>query len=80
MFDNMRRFTSYVLASNVPEILPYLLFILLPVPLALNIVHILAIDLGTDLVPAMGLGQEPPDPETMARPPRGRTRGCSPRG
>ena len=70
VFDNMRRFTSYVLASNVPEILPYLLFILLPVPLALNIVHILAIDLGTDLVPAMGLGQEPPDPETMARPPR----------
>ncbi len=70
VFDNMRRFTSYVLASNVPEMLPYLLFILLPVPLALNIIHSLAIDLGTDLVPAMGLGQEPPDPETMAWPPR----------
>ena len=80
VFDNMRRFTSYVLASNVPEMLPYLLFILLPVPLALNIIHILAIDLGTDLVPAMGLGQEPPDPETMARPPRDPHQGLLTRG
>ncbi|WP_448871803.1 cation-translocating P-type ATPase [Desulfobulbus propionicus] len=70
VFANMKKFTSYVLVSNGPEILPYLLYIVLPVPLALNIIHILAIDLGTDLVPSMGLGQEPADPEVMTRAPR----------
>jgi len=70
VFENMKKFTNYVLVSNGPEILPYLLYIVLPVPLALNIVHILSIDLGTDIVPSMGLGREPPDPEVMNRPPR----------
>lgn len=70
VFENMKKFTSYVLVSNGPEILPYLLYIVLPVPLALNIIHILSIDLGTDLVPSMGLGQEPADPEVMKKPPR----------
>ncbi len=70
VFENMKKFTNYVLVSNGPEILPYLLYIVLPVPLALNIIHILSIDLGTDLVPSMGLGQEPADPETMRKPPR----------
>jgi sodium/potassium-transporting ATPase subunit alpha len=56
--------------STGPEKLPNLLYIVLPEPLALNINHILAIDLGTDLVPSMGLGQEPADPEVMTRAPR----------
>ncbi len=75
VFENMKKFTSYVLVSNGPEILPYLLYIVLPVPLALNIIHILSIDLGTDLVPSMGLGQEPADPEIMDKPPRDLSRG-----
>jgi len=70
VFANIRKFTGYVLASNVPEILPYLLYILLPVPLALTVIQILAIDLGTDLLPAIALGQEPPEPEAMSEPPR----------
>jgi sodium/potassium-transporting ATPase subunit alpha len=72
VFANIRKFTSYVLASNVPEMVPFLAFVVLPVPLALTVIQILCIDLGTDLVPAIGLGQEPPDGEAMARPPRGR--------
>ena len=75
VFENMKKFTNYVLVSNGPEILPYLLYIVLPVPLALNIIHILSIDLGTDLVPSMGLGQEPADPEVMAKPPRDPSQG-----
>jgi sodium/potassium-transporting ATPase subunit alpha len=75
VFENMKKFTSYVLVSNGPEILPYLLYIILPVPLALNIIHILSIDLGTDLVPSMGLGQEPSDPEVMNKPPRDHSQG-----
>ncbi|MCK4508776.1 MAG: HAD-IC family P-type ATPase, partial [Desulfuromonadales bacterium] len=71
VFLNIRKFTNYVLVSNGPEILPYLIYILLPVPLALTVIQILAIDLGTDIIPSMALGQEPPDPESMRQPPRG---------
>ncbi len=72
VFANIRKFTNYVLVSNGPEIFPYLIYVLLPVPLALTVIQILSIDLGTDIIPSMGLGQEPPDPEEMRRPPRER--------
>lgn len=75
VFSNIKKFTNYVLVSNGPEILPYLLYVLLPVPLALNVIQILSIDLGTDIIPSMALGQEPPDPDVMKHPPRGRSRG-----
>src|SRR5512140_793191 len=73
VFANMRKFTSYVLASNVPEIVPFLAYVALPVPLGLTVLQILCIDLGSDLLPAIALGQEPPDGEAMKRPPRGRS-------
>lgn len=72
IYTNIRKFTNYVLVSNGPEILPYLIYMLLPVPLALTVIQILSIDLGTDIVPSMALGQEPPEPDTMQRPPRDR--------
>jgi len=75
VFANIKKFTNYVLVSNGPEILPYLLFILFPIPLALSVIQILSIDLGTDIVPSMALGQEPPEPDTMRRPPRGEDSG-----
>ncbi|MDH3393511.1 MAG: HAD-IC family P-type ATPase, partial [Desulfobulbaceae bacterium] len=75
VFENIKKFTNYVLVSNGPEILPYLLYILLPVPLALNVIQILSIDLGTDIIPSMALGQEPPDQEVMNRPPRQQAQG-----
>ena len=75
VFANIKKFTNYVLVSNGPEILPYLLYILFPIPLALTVIQILSIDLGTDIVPSMALGQEPPDPEEMGRRPRDRGRG-----
>ena len=70
VFDNIRKFTTYVLTSNVPELVPYLAFVLLRIPLPLTIIQVLAVDLGTDMVPALGLGAEPPDAEVMLRPPR----------
>jgi sodium/potassium-transporting ATPase subunit alpha len=73
VFSNIRKFTSYVLASNVPEMVPFLAYVVLPVPLALTVIQILCIDVGTDLMPAIGLGREPPDGEAMKLPPRGRT-------
>lgn len=70
VFNNIRKFTNYVLVSNGPEILPYLLYILFPVPLALTVIQILSIDLGTDIIPSMALGREPPEADTMTQPPR----------
>ncbi|HEY9081227.1 cation-transporting P-type ATPase [Magnetovibrio sp.] len=75
IFNNIRKFTNYVLVSNGPEILPYLLYMLFPVPLAMTVIQILAIDLGTDIIPSMGLGQEKPDPEVMKQPPRDHKQG-----
>ncbi len=70
IYENIKKFISYVLSSNVPEMLPYLLYILFPVPLALTIIQILSIDLGSDMLPAIALGREKPDPEIMSRKPR----------
>lgn len=75
IFANIRKFTNYVLVSNGPEILPYLLYMLFPVPLALTVIQILTIDLGTDIIPSMALGQEKPDAQTMQEKPRDRTQG-----
>lgn len=71
VYANIRRFTTYVLASNMPELAPFIMFVMFKYPLALTIMQILAIDLGTDLVPALGLGAEMPEPGIMEKPPRG---------
>ena len=72
VFENIRKFMTYILTSNIPEIVPYLAFVLFKIPLPLTIIQILAVDLGTDMVPALALGAEPPDPEVMRRSPRRR--------
>ena len=72
IFENIRKFMTYILTSNVPELVPYLAFAFVRVPLALTVIQILAVDLGTDMVPALGLGVERPDSAVMRRPPRTR--------
>ena len=72
VFDNIRKFLTYILSSNIPELIPYLAYVLLRIPLPLTIIQILAVDLGTDMLPALALGAEKPDPEVMRRPPRAR--------
>ncbi|MEP7357183.1 MAG: cation-transporting P-type ATPase, partial [Anaerolineales bacterium] len=72
IYDNLRKFTTYIFASNVPEILPVLAAALFHIPLALTVTQILAIDLGTDLLPALALSTEKPEPNVMRRPPRRR--------
>ena len=52
--------------------MPYLAFALLKIPLPLTIIQILAVDLGTDMLPALGLGAEKPEPDSMDKPPRPR--------
>ncbi|MHB9004040.1 MAG: cation-translocating P-type ATPase, partial [Coriobacteriia bacterium] len=72
VYDNIRRFVSYIFTSNIPEIVPFLVFVILKVPLPLTILQILIIDLGTDILPALALGTERPEPGVMERPPRPR--------
>ena len=72
VFDNIRKFLTYVLTSNVPELIPYLGFVLFRIPLALTIIQVLGVDLGTDMLPALALGAEKPAPGVMSRPPRSR--------
>jgi magnesium-transporting ATPase (P-type) len=72
VYANIRKFLTYILTSNVPELVPYLAFVLFKIPLPLTIIQILAVDLGTDMVPALALGAEPPNPQTMNRAPRPR--------
>jgi magnesium-transporting ATPase (P-type) len=72
IYQNIRKFMTYILASNVPEIVPFLGMVALKIPPALTILQILAVDLGTDMVPALALGAESPEPGIMARPPRSR--------
>lgn len=72
VYANIKKFTTYIFTSNTPEAVPFILFALsrARIPLALNVMHVLAVDLGTDLVPALGLGAEPPERGIMEKPPR----------
>ncbi|GFZ26207.1 cation-translocating P-type ATPase [Lactobacillus corticis] len=74
VYANIRKFLTYILTSNVPEAFPSILFLFSggAIPLPLTIMQILTIDLGTDMLPALGLGAEAADPDVMSQPPRDR--------
>jgi Ca2+-transporting ATPase len=80
VYDNIRKFITYIFSSNVPEVLPFLLTAATGIPAALNVRQILAIDMGTDIVPALALGTEKPEPGIMMRPPRRRSQPLLDRG
>jgi magnesium-transporting ATPase (P-type) len=72
VYANLRKFITYICTSNTPEAAPFLFYAFSGgrVPIALNVMQILSIDLGTDMAPALALGAEPPEPGIMDRPPR----------
>merc|ERR1711892_1580763 len=70
IFDNLKKSIAYTLTSNIPEISPFLLFILPEVPPPLGTVTILCIDLGTDMVPAISMAYEQAESDIMKRQPR----------
>ncbi|MFF4582666.1 cation-translocating P-type ATPase [Streptomyces sp. NPDC001389] len=77
VYDNVRKFIVYIFAHLTPEVVPFLVFALSAgaVPLPLTVLQILAIDLGTETLPALALGREPAEPGIMAKPPRPVTQG-----
>lgn len=72
VYANIRKFLLYILNSNMSEAVPsaFFLFSRGLIPLPLTVMQILAIDLGTDMLPALGLGTELPEKGIMDKPPR----------
>lgn len=70
IFDNLKKSIAYTLTSNIPEISPFLVYILFNIPLPLGTITILCIDLGTDMVPAISLAYEKAESDIMKRKPR----------
>jgi sodium/potassium-transporting ATPase subunit alpha len=70
VYENIKKFIAYIFASNIPEAVPYLAYILFRIPLPLTVIQILAVDLGTDMLPSLALGAEKPTPGIMKQPPR----------
>ena len=73
-YANIRRFLTYHLTDNVAELTPFVIWALSGgrFPLALSVLQILALDIGTDLLPALALGSEAPSKGTLKRPPERR--------
>jgi Ca2+-transporting ATPase len=70
VFDNLKKFIVYVFAHNWAELFTFIVFVLLGTPLPLTVLMVLAIDLGMEIPPSLGLTVEPPEPGIMDRPPR----------
>lgn len=72
VYSNIQKFLLYILTSNVGEAMPSVLFLLSRglIPLPLTVMQILTIDIGTDMLPALGLGSEKPEPGIMNKAPR----------
>ena len=73
-FANTRRFLTYHLTDNVAELAPFVMWALSGgrFPLALGVLQVLCLDIGTDILPAVALGAEPSTPRALAQPQRGR--------
>ncbi|KAI4886142.1 hypothetical protein NFI96_015291 [Prochilodus magdalenae] len=70
IFDNLKKSIAYTLTSKIPEMSPFLFFVIAGIPLALGTITILCIDLGTDMVPAISFAYEPAESDIMKRQPR----------
>lgn len=72
VYSNIRKFLRYIFDSNTPEAAAPALYLLSGglVPMPLTIMQILTIDIGTDMIPALGLGAEAPEANIMNQPPR----------
>lgn len=72
IYENIRKFITYIFAHETAEIIPFILMVIFKIPLPITVMQILAIDLGTDTLPALALGMGPAESDVMDRPPRSR--------
>jgi magnesium-transporting ATPase (P-type) len=70
IYENIRKFIVYVFSHNWAELIPFVLYASLGIPLPLLVVQVLAIDLAIDVIPSLALSREPPESGIMQEPPR----------
>ncbi|MCW4017854.1 MAG: cation-transporting P-type ATPase [Candidatus Bathyarchaeota archaeon] len=70
IYENIRKFIVYVFSHNWAELIPFVLYAALGIPLPLLVVQVLAIDLAIDVIPSLALSREPPEAGIMNEPPR----------
>jgi len=75
VFENIKKFITYIFAHLVPEAIPFIFYCLLKIPVPITVMQILSIDLGTETIPALALGVEKPEPGIMITPPRPKNKG-----
>ncbi len=81
VYNNIRRFLVYLFTHNLGELLPIVFATLAGLPVVpLTALQILSIDLGSDVLPALALGAEEPEPGLLDRPPRPRRERLMSRG
>ncbi|MFA6356356.1 MAG: HAD-IC family P-type ATPase [Candidatus Omnitrophota bacterium] len=70
VFENIKKFITYIFAHLVPEGIPFIFYAMFKIPVPITVMQVLAIDLGTEIFPALALGAEKPEPGIMELPPR----------
>ena len=70
IYENIRKFIVYVFSHNWAELIPFILYAALGIPLPLLVIQVLAIDLVIDVIPSLALSREPPEAGIMEEPPR----------
>ena len=70
IYENIRKFIVYVFSHNWAELIPFVLYAVLGIPLPLLVLQVLAIDLVIDVIPSLALSREPPESGIMEEPPR----------
>ncbi|NLE03878.1 MAG: cation-transporting P-type ATPase [Crenarchaeota archaeon] len=70
IYENIRKFIVYVFSHNWAELIPYVLYATIGIPIPLLVVQVLAIDLAIEVIPSLALSREPPEPGIMQEPPR----------
>ena len=70
IFDNLKKSIAYTLTHNIPELLGFMLYVILSIPLPLSTLLMLCIDLGSDFLTAISFANEPPELDIMERAPR----------
>ncbi|XP_069859241.1 potassium-transporting ATPase alpha chain 2 isoform X2 [Dipodomys merriami] len=70
IFDNLKKTIAYTLTKNIAELCPFLIYIIVGLPLPIGTITILFIDLGTDIIPSIALAYEKAESDIMNRKPR----------
>ena len=76
VFDNLKKTVLYTITHTLPELFPFMLYLVINIPLATGTIALLFIDIITDIIPAINLAYETPENDIMNRKPRDQQKEC----